>query len=184
MIPSAVLILSLPPSLLVSQQILFLCFILIVWFKILSGYLRHVVASRHELGDQLFPNRIPHLFCELRVSQNYNSTFFFSLKSKLGTCVTSEDWKFLASQRKCVTVVCVVWPNYPRDFCSIYLLHALYNEGSLPRHDQPQRVSKAQWFQSRFLLTQVSCDSSVKGAPFTLATSNNYFLHTHCVDFY
>lgn len=172
MLPSAVLILSPLPSRCPNR--LFLCFILIVWFKILSGFLRHVVASRHKVGYQLFPNKIPHLFWELRVftkvSQTYNSTFFFSpWKVNLTHLSRLRTGNFWLHRGKCVTVVYVIWPNYPRDFCSIYLLHSLYNEGSLPRHDQPQRVSKTQWFQSRFLLTQVSHYSSVKGATFHLS---------------
>lgn len=170
MLPSAVVILPpAPPSLLVPQQSLFLCFILIVWFKILSGYLRHVVASRHEAGDQLFPNKIPHLFCELGVFKRLARTItapFSSWKINLTHLSHLRTGNFWLHRGICVTVVYVVWPNYPRDFCSIYLLHTLYNEGSLPRHDQPQRVSKTEWFQSRFLLNQVSCYSSVKGASF------------------
>lgn len=172
MLPSAVLTHPPPPFPSLSQQTLFLHFILIVWFKILSGYLRHVVASRHEARDQLLPDKIPHLFCELRVStkvsQNCNSTFFSPWKVNLTHLSRLRAGNFWLHRGKCVTVVYVVWPNYPRGFCSIYLLHALYNEGSLPRHDQPQRVSETQWFQSRFLLTQVSCYSSVKGASFRL----------------
>lgn len=148
MLPSALLI---PPplprlSLSVPQQTLFLPFILIVWFKILSGYLKRGVASRHEAGDQHFPDRIPHLFCELRistkVSQNYNSTLFSPWKVNLAHLSCLRTGNFWLHRGKCVTVVYVIWPNYPRDFCSIYLLHALYNEGSLRRHDQPQRVSE------------------------------------------